>query len=107
MKDGRDDGILWRVFPLPTVGEPTVASVRRMIYGGFSSERGVLVHVCPCKGPLFQQVKVLPRQRWSRPGSYPSDRGGNEAVEAWEKEGTEVIPAKGAGGLIGAHRRSP
>ena len=28
-----------------------------------------------------------PRQRSSRPGSYPSGRGGNEAVEAWEKEG--------------------
>jgi hypothetical protein len=37
------------------------------------------------EGPLFQQVQVLPRQRSSRPGSYLSDRGGNEAVEAWEK----------------------
>ena len=37
------------------------------------------------EGSLFQQVQVLPRQRSSRPGSYPSNRGGNEAVEAWEK----------------------
>ncbi len=41
----------------------------------------------PCKGSLFQQVQVLPRQRSSQPGSYPRGRGGNEAVEAWEKGG--------------------
>src|SRR5262249_18503534 len=41
----------------------------------------------PCKGPLFQQVRVLSRQRSSRPGSYPSGCGGNEVAEAWEKEG--------------------
>ena len=35
---------------------------------------------CAVKGSLFQQVEVLPRQRSSRPGSYPSGRGGNEAV---------------------------
>jgi hypothetical protein len=35
---------------------------------------------------MFQQVEVLSRQRSSQPGSYPSGRGGNEAVEAWEKE---------------------
>ena len=39
----------------------------------------------PCKGSLFQQVKVLPRQRPSQPGSYPSGRGGNETAGAWEK----------------------
>jgi hypothetical protein len=47
----------------------------------------------PCKGPLFQQVRVLPRQRSSRPGSYPSGRGGNEAVEAWEKGGSFRLSA--------------
>ncbi len=41
----------------------------------------------PCKDSLFQQVKVLLRQRSSQPGSYPRGRGGNEAVEAWEKGG--------------------
>lgn len=41
----------------------------------------------PCKGLLFQQVRVLSRQRSSRPGSYPSGCGGNEAVGAWEKGG--------------------
>jgi len=34
-------------------------------------------------------VKVLPRQRSSRPGSYPSGCGGDEAFEAWETEGGE------------------
>ncbi len=33
----------------------------------------------PCEGLLFQRVRVPSRQRSSRPGSYPSDRGGNEA----------------------------
>ena len=41
----------------------------------------------PCKGSLIQQVQVLPRQRSSRPGSYPSNRGGNEAIGAWETGG--------------------
>jgi len=41
----------------------------------------------PCKGALFQQVRVLPRQRSSQPGSYPSSHGGNEVAEAWETEG--------------------
>jgi len=36
------------------------------------------------KVPLFQQVKVPPRQRSSQPASYPNGCGGNEAVEAWE-----------------------
>ena len=48
----------------------------------------------PCKGPSIQQVRVLPRQRSSRPGSYPSNRGGDESVEAWEKEGGERPPAR-------------
>jgi len=37
------------------------------------------------KGALFQQERVLPRERSSRP-SYPSCRGGNVAVGAWVKE---------------------
>ncbi len=45
------------------------------------------------KGPLFQQVKVLPRQRSSQPGSFPSSRGGNEAAEAWEKGGSFGLSA--------------
>ena len=48
----------------------------------------------PCKGSLIQQVEVLPRQRSSRPGSYPSNRGGNEAVEAWETKGGERPSAR-------------
>ena len=47
----------------------------------------------PCKGPLFQRVEVPPRQRSSRPGSYPSSRGGNEAAEAWEKGGSFGLSA--------------
>jgi hypothetical protein len=39
-------------------------------------------------------VQVLPRQRSSGPGSYPSDRGGNEAVEAWETKGGERPSAR-------------
>ena len=42
---------------------------------------------CAVKGLLFQQVRVLSRQRSSRPGSYPNGCGGNEAFGAWEKEG--------------------
>ena len=34
-------------------------------------------------------MKVLPRQRSSRPGSYPDGCGGNEAFEARETEGGE------------------
>ena len=45
------------------------------------------------KGALFQQVKVLPRYRSSRPGSYPSGREGNEAAGAWEKGGSERLSA--------------
>ena len=41
----------------------------------------------PCEGALFQQVEVLPRQRSSRPGSYPSSHGGTEVAEAWETRG--------------------
>jgi len=41
------------------------------------------------EGPMIQQVQVLSRQRSSQPGSYPSNRGGNEAVEAWETKGGE------------------
>ena len=48
---------------------------------------------CAVKGPLFQQVEVLSRQRSSRPGSYPSDCGGNKAVEAWEKGGNFRLSA--------------
>jgi len=48
---------------------------------------------CAVKGSLFQQVKVLPRQRSSRPGSYPSGCGGNEAAEAWEKGGSFGLSA--------------
>ena len=33
----------------------------------------------PCKGSLFQQVRVVFRQRSSRLRSYPSDRRGNKA----------------------------
>ncbi len=49
--------------------------------------RGCTGPGAPCKGSLFQQVQVLPRQRSSRPGSYSSDHGGNKVVEAWETEG--------------------
>jgi hypothetical protein len=42
---------------------------------------------CAVKGPLIQQVRVLPRQRSSRPGSYPSGREGNDASGAWETGG--------------------
>ena len=38
--------------------------------------------VCAAKGPLFQPVRVLPRQRSSQPGSYPNGCGGNEAFGA-------------------------
>ena len=51
-------------------------------YGVWCTGPGV-----PCEGALFQQVRVLPRQRSSRPGSYPNGCGGNEAVEAWETQG--------------------
>ena len=43
---------------------------------------------CAVKGSLFQRVEVPPRQRSSRLGIYPCGRGGNEAVEAWEKGGS-------------------
>ena len=61
------------IAPLPATG-----AERRRVF------RRVYWSTCAVKGPLFQQVRVLPRQRSSRPGSYPSDGGGNEAVEAWE-----------------------
>ena len=38
------------------------------------------------KGLSIQEERVLPQQRSSRPGSYPSGRGSNEAAGAWEKE---------------------
>jgi hypothetical protein len=56
--------------------------------------REVKCATCAVEGPLIQQVRVLPRQMSSQPGSYPSDRGGNEAVEAWETEGGERPPAR-------------
>jgi len=45
---------------------------------------------CAVKGMPFQRVQVPPRQGSSRPGSYPSGGGGNEAVGAWER-----VAAKG------------
>ena len=38
-------------------------------------------------------MEVPSRQKSSQPGSYPSDRGGDEAVEAWETEGGETLSA--------------
>jgi hypothetical protein len=51
--------------------------------------RGEVV-TCALKGAGSQQVQVPPRQGSSRPGSYPSGGGGNEAVGAWE-----TVAAKG------------
>ena len=48
---------------------------------------------CAVQRSVFQQAEVLPRQRSSRPGSYPSSRGGNEAAEAWEKGGSFGLSA--------------
>jgi len=42
---------------------------------------GVVVQVRRESGSMIQQERVLPRQRSSRPGSYPRGRGGNEASE--------------------------
>ena len=84
----RGPGIVW-----------VAAKTAKARAGGGSSGPGV-----PCKGALFQQVRVLPRQRSSRPGSYPSSRGGNEAAEAWEKGGSFQVVCKLAGHNASEHR---
>ncbi len=59
------------------------------------------------KGSLFQQVKVLPRHRSSRPGSYPSGRGGNEAIRSLGERRQLRVVCKLAGRNASEHRGGP